>query len=159
MRLQALVLICARCPVEMQVKTILNRIEKHPSFVYEAVGLVDGPRLRLEVKVRARANARAKCSGCAVKVESVPWATGKHRLTRSDAWFLAWWAKRLSWQEVAEVFPTSWDTVFGAVCMAVEWGRAHHDLGGIEALGTSSTPGSERVSSMGNSGRRSGGPR
>ena len=48
----------------MQVKTILNRIEKHPSFVYEAVGLVDGPRLRLEVKVRARANARAKCSGC-----------------------------------------------------------------------------------------------
>ena len=36
---------------------------------------------------------------------------------------------------MAEVFPTSWDTVFGAVCMAVEWGRAHHDLGGIEALG------------------------
>ena len=158
----------------MQVKTILNRIEKHPSFVYEAVGLVDGPRLRLEVKVRARANARAKCSGCGrpapgydtlperrfefvplwgiavfmlyamrrvacprcgVKVESVPWATGKHRLTRSYAWFLARWAKRLSWKEVAEVFHTSWDTVFGAVCMAVEWGRAHQDLGGIEALG------------------------
>ena len=39
----------------MQVKIILNRIEKHPSFVYEAVGLVDGPRLRLEVKVRTRA--------------------------------------------------------------------------------------------------------
>ena len=158
----------------MQVKTILNRIEKHPSFVYEAVGLVDGPRLRLEVKVRARANARAKCSGCGrpapgydtlperrfefvplwgiavfmlyamrrvacprcgVKVESVPWARGKHRLTRSYAWFLARWAKRLSWKEVAEVFHTSWDTVFGAVCMAVEWGRAHQDLGGIEALG------------------------
>ena len=70
-----------------------------------------------------------------MKVESVPWARGKHRLTRSYAWFLARWAKRLSCKEVAEVFHTSWDTVFGAVCMAVEWGRAHHDLGGIEALG------------------------
>ncbi len=53
------------------------------------------------------------CPRCGVKVESVPWATGKHRLTRSYAWFLARWAKRLSCKEVAEVFHTSWDTVFG----------------------------------------------
>ena len=33
--------------------------------------------------------------------------TGKHRLTDAYAWFLAGWAKRLSWQEVAAA--TSWD--------------------------------------------------
>ena len=48
----------------------------------------------------------------------------KHRLTDAYAWFLAGWAKRLSWQEVAAAFPTSWDTVYRAVRMAVDWGLA-----------------------------------
>ena len=48
----------------MQVKTILNRIEKHRSFVYESVRWGEGARLELEVEVRARANAKARCSGC-----------------------------------------------------------------------------------------------
>ena len=71
----------------------------------------------------------------AVKVEAIPWASGKHRLTDAYAWFLAGWTKRLSWQEVAAAFPTSWDTVYRAVRMAVEWGLAHRDLTNIEALG------------------------
>ena len=158
----------------MQLKSILNRVQKHPSFVYETVRLVEHPRLSIEVRVRPRAGARARCSQCqrrapgydtqavrrfdfvplwhipvaflyamrrvscprcGVRVEALPWATGKHRLTDAYAWFLAGWAKRLSWQEVAAAFPTSWDTVHRAVCMAVDWGRAHRDLTNIEAIG------------------------
>jgi len=51
------------------------------------------------------------------------------------AWFLAGWAKRLSWKETARAFGTSWDTVFHAVQMAVKWGRAHVNLSGISAIG------------------------
>ena len=78
---------------------------------------------------------RVSCPRCGVRVEALPWATGKHRLTDAYAWFLAGWAKRLSWQEVAAAFPTSWDTVYRAVRMAVDWGRAHRDLSNIEAIG------------------------
>jgi transposase len=158
----------------MQLKTILNRVQRHPSFVYEAVHLVEGDVPSLEVDVRARANSRPCCSdcgrpgpgydtlaprrfefvplwgmavflvyamrrvdcpGCGVRVERVPWATGKHTLTDTYRWFLAGWARRLSWKEVAEVFRTSWEKVFAAVEMAVEWGRAHQDLSGIRSIG------------------------
>jgi transposase len=78
---------------------------------------------------------RVDCARCGVTVEQVPWADGKHQLTTTYQWFLATWAKRLSWQEVARVFRTSWDQVFRAVAMAVAWGRAHVDLTGIRAIG------------------------
>jgi transposase len=70
-----------------------------------------------------------------VRVEAMPWASGKSHLTQAYAWFLARWARRLSWKEVAQVFRTSWDSVFRSVEMAVEWGRAHQDLGGVQAIG------------------------
>ena len=159
----------------MQLKTILNRVEKHRSFVYGDASFVEGEgRLTLEVPVKARANSRAICSGCerpapgydtlpfrpfefvplwgivvffvyamrrvnctrcGVKVEVVPWGDGKQRITTTYAWFLAGWAKKLSWTEVARTFHTSWDTVFRAVEMAVEWGRANMDMTGITAIG------------------------
>jgi transposase len=78
---------------------------------------------------------RVACLGCGVRVEHLPWATGKSQLTQTYAWFLARWAKRLSWKEVAEAFHTPWDSVFRAVEMAVAWGRAHQDLSGVRALG------------------------
>lgn len=78
---------------------------------------------------------RVNCPDCGVKVESIPWAKGKSPITTSFAWFLARWAKRLSWKEVAEAFQTSWDSVFRAVKIAVAWGLAHRDLTGIEAIG------------------------
>jgi len=78
---------------------------------------------------------RVDCPTCGVKVEQVPWADGKCHLTTSYRWFLARWARRLSWQEVARVFHTSWDNVFRAVKHAVYWGLAHRDLGGIAAIG------------------------
>ena len=67
---------------------------------------------------------RVECAACGVKVERVPWAAGRHQLTWSYVWFLARWARRLSWAEVARIFSTSWPTVFRAVEVAVEWGRA-----------------------------------
>ncbi|MBL7009438.1 MAG: ISL3 family transposase [Planctomycetes bacterium] len=156
----------------MQLKTILNRIEKHPSFVY-GDPIFEGDAL--VVSIRPRANSRAVCSGCGqrrgmydtareprrfqfvplwgisvfflytmrrvncpacgVKVESVPWAEGKSPITTSLAWFLAHWAKRMSWKEVADAFQTSWESVFRAVKIAVTWGLANRDLGSVEAIG------------------------
>jgi transposase len=78
---------------------------------------------------------RVDCPTCGVRVEAVPWVTGKHTVTTTYAWFLAGWAKRLSWREVARAFHTTWDHVFRAVDMAVQWGRAHVNLDGIEAIG------------------------
>lgn len=78
---------------------------------------------------------RVNCPDCGVKVERMPWAGGKGRLTETYAWFLASWAKRLSWKEVADAFQTSWDQVFQAVEMAVTWGRAHLDLSGVQSIG------------------------
>lgn len=56
-------------------------------------------------------------------------------MTTAYAWFLARWAKRLSWAQVAEAFRTSWHTVYCSVDQAVEWGRRHQDLEGITAIG------------------------
>ena len=159
----------------MQVKTILNRVQKFKSFVYGAVRFVDTAEApRIEVDVQPRANSRALSSGCGdrgpgydrlatrrfefvplwgikvflvyaprrvdcpscgVRVERMPWAEGKHQLTQAYAWFLASWARRLSWKEVAEAFRMSWEAVFRSVEMAVDWGRAHQDLSGIGAVG------------------------
>ena len=47
---------------------------------------------------------RVDCPRCGVKVEQVPWSTGKSPVTRSLALFLADWAKVLSWQEVGRRF-------------------------------------------------------
>lgn len=78
---------------------------------------------------------RVDCPTCGVKVEVVPWGDGKHHLTKSYSWFLAMWAKRLSWKEVSEIFRTTWEKVFRSVQMAVEWGQEHRDLTGIESIG------------------------
>jgi transposase len=78
---------------------------------------------------------RVECPTCGVKVERVPWAQGKNRLTTTYAWFLARWSKRLSWKDVADIFHTSWDSVVRSVKMAVAWGLAHRNLDGITAIG------------------------
>lgn len=78
---------------------------------------------------------RVDCRKCGVIVEAVPWAVGKSHLTKAYAWFLASWAKRMSWKEVATAFHTSWENVFRSVEKAVEWGLEHRDLTGITAIG------------------------
>jgi len=52
---------------------------------------------------------RVDCPKCGVTVERVPWAEGKEHLTTTYRWFLARWAKRLSWKETAVAFNTTWD--------------------------------------------------
>ena len=159
----------------MQLKTILNHIEKHQGFVYKKVNFhKKGEQMELEVHIQPRRNSRAVCSGCGakqpgydtlperrfeyvpfwgilvyfvyvmrrvncpqcgIKVEQVPWAQGKRSITTTYAWFLARWAKRMSWSEVASAFRTSWHIVYSAVEMAVNWGREHRTLDGITAIG------------------------
>lgn len=159
----------------MHLQTILNRVERHKSFVYrQARFRTEGSNTILEVQIEARANGRPVCSGCGkrrpgydrlparsfqfvplwnlavffvyalrrvdcpecgVKVEQVPWSSGKGQLTTTYQWFLARWARRLSWQQVADVFGTSWNTVYRAVTQAVVWGLVHRSLEGIRAIG------------------------
>ncbi len=78
---------------------------------------------------------RVNCHRCGVRVESVPWAEGKSRVSTTYQWFLANWARRMSWSEVAKTFTTTWGVVSRAVEHAVEWGRKHVSLDGIKSIG------------------------
>jgi len=78
---------------------------------------------------------RADCPTCGPHAEQVPWAEGKSPLTKSYAWFLARWAKRLPWNRVAGIFGCGWHQVWEAVRQAVDWGVEHRDLSGVTALG------------------------
>jgi transposase len=78
---------------------------------------------------------RVECVTCGVKVEQVPWAMGKHTLTRAYMLFLAQWARKLSWAETARSFHTSWEKVYQAVEYVVQWGLEHRSLGPIRAIG------------------------
>ena len=159
----------------MQLKTILNRVEKHKSFVYGKMRCcrIKG-QLSLEVNLRPRRGSRpicadcgqrgpqydrlkprrfqfvplwgltvyfvyrmrrVDCERCGVKVERVPWGYGRSHLTNTYRWFLAAWAKRLSWEEVATAFHTSWQSVFRSVRHAVIWGLMHREWGSIAAIG------------------------
>ena len=78
---------------------------------------------------------RVECPACGIKVERVPWAEGKSSLTTEYKWFLARWARRMSWKEVAVTFRVSWEHVYEAVKHAVSWGLKHRDLDHIESIG------------------------
>jgi transposase len=159
----------------VQLKTILNHVERHKSFVYQEARWADPEtETAIEIPIQPRVGGRSICSkcgrralvydrlparrfefvplwqiavyfvyamrrvdcpACGVKVEQVPWCDGKHQLTRSYRWFLAGWAKRLSWKGVADAFGTTWQNVFRSVNHAVSWGLAHRELAGIESIG------------------------
>ena len=159
----------------MQLKSILNHVERHKSFVYQEARWADPKTKReIEIPIEPRSNGRAICSGCGqpapgydrlaerrfefvplwqipvflvyamrrvqcpacgVKVEQVPWCDGKNQLTTTYRWFLAAWARQLSWKGVAVAFGTTWQNVFRSVEHAVSWGLAHRDLEGIESIG------------------------
>jgi transposase len=78
---------------------------------------------------------RVDCPRCGVTAELVPWGDGKRHLTRAYAVFLARWARRLSWKEVASIFKTSWETVYRSVAWMVEYGLKHRSLEGVTAIG------------------------
>jgi len=78
---------------------------------------------------------RIDCPQCGPTVEKVPWATGKLRLADVFRLYLAKWARRLSWSEVAECFAVSWVDVYASVRWVVQYGLAHRSLTGILAIG------------------------
>ena len=78
---------------------------------------------------------RVDCETCGVVVERVPWGEGKCQQTHEYYWFLARWARRLSWSETARIFGSSWNTVYRAVRHVVAWGLVHRELRGVEAIG------------------------
>jgi len=78
---------------------------------------------------------RVACPDHRVKVEALPWAYGKERMTYSYQVYLTRWAKRLSWKETADIFETSWDTVFRAVKFVVAYGLDHRNLEGVTEIG------------------------
>jgi len=78
---------------------------------------------------------RVRCPVHGALVESVPWAYGKERMTYSYQSYLARWAKRLSWKETADIFETSWDSVFRAVKFVVDFGLAHRNLDDVTEIG------------------------
>jgi len=163
----------------MHLKTLLNRLQKQPGFVYEKVEFREGERSWrgvpvIQAHLRPHKRSRPICSGClrkrrvrdhlperhfqfvplwaiavyfvytprrcdcprcGIKVERMPWAEGKSPMTTTFAWFLASWAKSLSWKETAERFRVSWQSVFHAVSMAVKWGLANRNLDGIRSIG------------------------
>ena len=159
----------------MLLKTLLNFVEKHKSFVYGNPKLMkDDGVVRIEIPIQPRKNnkpicskceqpgsiydtlpvrkfeyvpiwaiavfflyamRRVNCKNCGVKVEKVPWAQGKHHLTTSFSRFLAVWARRMAWDEVASIFGTTWSRVYDAVRWVVAWGLEHQDLSGITAIG------------------------
>ncbi|MFQ5463558.1 MAG: ISL3 family transposase, partial [Phycisphaerae bacterium] len=51
---------------------------------------------------------RVDCRTCGPTIEMVPWAEGKSPMTKAFSWFLAVWARRLSWSEVGAIFGTNW---------------------------------------------------
>jgi len=78
---------------------------------------------------------RIKCRIHGIHVEQVPWASGKEQLTRSYKIFLATWAQRLSWKETANVFGSSWNSVYRAVKWVVDYGLSHREWDGVEQIG------------------------
>ena len=78
---------------------------------------------------------RVNCPRCGIVVEEVPWASGKHALTKVYMQCLAHWARKLSWKETADAFRTSWDQVCHSVEYIVSWGLEHRTLDSIRAIG------------------------
>lgn len=78
---------------------------------------------------------RVYCKKHGIHVEQVPWAEGNEHLTKSYQSFLACWAKRLSWKEVANVFRTSWESVYRSVKRVVDYGLAHRDWDEVKQIG------------------------
>ena len=56
-------------------------------------------------------------------------------MTISYQIYLYSWAKRLSWEETADIFETSWDTVFRAFKFVVNYGLTHRNLDGVTEIG------------------------
>lgn len=89
-----------------------------------------GYKIRLAYRPR-----RVRCQEHGVVTEYMPWALGKSPTCKAFGLFLAHWAKKLSWKEVAISFNVSWDTVYTSVKHVVDYGLKHRSLDNISAIG------------------------
>jgi len=78
---------------------------------------------------------RVLCKSCGVRVEAMPWVSGKRRSTKALMVTLATWARRLSWKQVSNLFHCSWSTVEEAVDEAVEYGLANREMPEVIHIG------------------------
>lgn len=78
---------------------------------------------------------RINCKIHGIKVELLPWCSGKEQITKSYQLFLARWAKRLSWSETALIFGTSWETVYRSIKSVVDYGLMNRNWDGVEQIG------------------------
>lgn len=78
---------------------------------------------------------RVECAEHGIVVEYIPWSEGKRPVTRAMMCFPALWARRLSWRDTARGFQTSWEAVYRSIEWFVDWGLAHRQLRGVEAIG------------------------
>ena len=70
----------------MQLKTILNHVERHKSFVYQEARWADpNAKTTIEIPIEPRANGQAICSGCG---EAAP---GYDRLAERRFEFVPLW--------------------------------------------------------------------
>lgn len=78
---------------------------------------------------------RVVCPTHGIRVEAMPWGYGKEQMTISYQVYLARWARRLSWKETADIFKTSWDSIFRAVQYVVDYGLTNRSLDGVTEIG------------------------
>lgn len=115
---------CSVCGQVCHVRDRLNKRRwKHVPLWGIAVKLVYRP-------------ARVRCAHCkGIRVEEIPWAQGKSRLSKGIIWLLGRWAKLLAWNVVAKLFNVHWNTVATAVRESVAYGLEHRELGSILYIG------------------------
>ena len=75
---------------------------------------------------------RVECPEHGVVVEHIAWSEGKRPVTYAMMGFLARWARRLSWRETAQVFQTSWESVYRSVEWMVQMGPGPSYVAGSE---------------------------
>lgn len=93
------------------------------------------PLWGIDVKIQY-APRRIACPVCnQIKVESIPWAAGKKRMTIAFASFLAAWSQMLTWLEVSRLFKCSWGLVSSAVKYVVDYGKANKDQAPVTHIG------------------------
>lgn len=78
---------------------------------------------------------RVVCPTCGVRVEKLPWAAPRQRVTDALAMAVAMLAKKLSWSEVASHYRLNWKTVAAVVKRAVACGLARRRWKPLHVLG------------------------
>ena len=99
----------------LQHKIIPNSIEKHKSFLYSDIkweGRAKARTLLIRVLPRWAPNGIAPAVANEARQKGCDRYDGKKQITNSFEWFLASWAKKMRWKDVADTFNSSLDTVF-----------------------------------------------